>query len=56
MNRNVLDIVMMAVVAAVFFFVLQTYVLNAKLEIGLQWALVAALGAGYIAWSQQQRR
>lgn len=49
------DIAIKAVTAAVFFFVLQVFVLNASIETGLQWAAVAAIGAACIAWSQAHR-
>lgn len=56
MGRTAFDVLVKALVAAGFFFFLQTYLLKASVEVGLQWAAVAALGAGYIAWSQANRR
>lgn len=42
--------------AAAFFFSLQRWALNQSLETSLVWAVVAAVGAAWLAWSQQNRR
>lgn len=41
--------------AGAFFFVLQRYVLKESLESSLLWAVALAIGAGFLAWSQQRR-
>jgi hypothetical protein len=44
-----------AVVAAVFFFVLQYWGFNSSEMMAVSWGLVGGLGAGYLSWSQQSR-
>ena len=44
-----------AIVAAVFFFVLQRFVMAASLETSLVWAIAGAGGAAFLAWHQASR-
>lgn len=41
--------------AALIFFVFQRYGLSATLETSALWAVVGAVGAGILAWSQHRR-
>jgi hypothetical protein len=50
------DVGLKAVVAAVFFFILQFVILKASLETSLFWTLALGVGAGLLAWSQHTRR
>jgi hypothetical protein len=42
-----------AATAAVFFFALQVWLLEASTETGLVWGLVGGVGAAYLAWSRR---
>jgi hypothetical protein len=44
-----------AIVAAVFFFGLQRYVLGENLEISLIWTIAGGCGAAVLAWLQHRR-
>ncbi len=48
-------IVLHTIAAAVIFFSLQYFVLAASLQTSLLWSAVGAIGAAYLAWSQQNR-
>jgi hypothetical protein len=52
---QIMDIVIKALFAVVFFFVLQYFVLNAPLETSALWAGGMGIAAGYLAWSQSKR-
>ncbi len=42
-------------VAAVFFFLLQNYVLKAPIEMSLMWSVCMGVAAAALAWSQAKR-
>jgi hypothetical protein len=44
-----------AVLAGVFFFVLQRFALGQSMETALLWAVLLGAGAGWLAWSQSRR-
>lgn len=55
MTPMVRDMMVKAAGAAAFFFVLQTYLLDASPQTALMWAGAGAAGAAYLAWSQWNR-
>ena len=44
-----------ALIASVFFYCLQRYVLGESLEISVIWAMAGGGGAALLAWLQQRR-
>ena len=44
-----------AALAATFFFCFQRFVMGADLQVSIIWSVAAALGAGYLAYSQSRR-
>ena len=55
MGAKWIRIVMHSGVAAVVFFVMQRYVLNAGLESSLRWAISMAVFAAILSWQQSIR-
>ena len=55
MNNLPLRILAHAVIAAILFYAFQRYALGATPETGALWAIVGAVGAGILAWSQHKR-
>lgn len=52
---QLIDIAVKALMAAVFFFALQRYALNAPLDKSLAWSGAMGVCAALLAWSQHRR-
>ena len=48
-------ILLHAIAAAAIFFLFQLYVLTSSIQTSAIWAIAGALGAAWIAWSQERR-
>ncbi len=55
MNNRWTTVASHAALAAVFFFVLQRYILKETVDNSILWALIMALAAGLIAWRQASK-